>query len=161
MDVPRGHFKELERESTRAVAPCAAAGPCSPARPSDTRYSVLAIHPERPPGSPEISGKARFRAPFLKERAIEKEVCAAIRGKGWERMNRRSRTFSSAADRRRTLEARKSTEARPRRIPRCHPGSSFRSPVNDITKDQLPTWCACPAPAKFRKRQAPAYADSF
>ena len=133
-DDVRAALKELERESTRAGGTFAAAGSMLSGQAERPRYSVLAII-LKAAGLPGDFGQARFVL-FLKERAIEKEVRAAIEAKGGTLEQEVEDLFVSPliADALLKLD---NTLGSTTKDVRDAIRAQFRSPGYDITKDQF------------------------
>ena len=133
-DDVRAALKELERESSRAGGTFAAAGSMLSGQAERPRYSVLSII-LKAAGLPGDFGQARFML-FLKDRAIEAEMRAAIAARGGTLEQEVEDLFVSPLIAEALLKVDKTLGTTNKDV-RDAIRAQFRSPDYDITKDQF------------------------
>lgn len=133
-DAVRAALRELDSEAARAGGTFAAAGSMLSGQGERPRYSVLSII-LKAAGLPGDYGRARFML-FLKDRAIEKEVRAAVEAKGGTLEDEVEDLFVSPHIADALMSVDKSLGSTLREV-REAIRAQFRSPDIDITKDQL------------------------
>lgn len=127
-------LRELEQEAKRAGGAFAAAGTMLSGQAERPRYSVLSII-LKAAGLPGDFGQARFML-FLKERAIEREVRAAINAKGGTLEQEVEDLYISPLIADALLSCDKTLGTTTKDV-REAIRAQFRSPDYDITKDQF------------------------
>lgn len=133
-DDVRAALTELDREATRAGGAFAAAGSMLSGQAERPRYSVLSII-LKAAGFPGDFGQARFLL-FLKDRAIEAEVRAAVEARGGTLEQEGEDLFVSPLIAEALLEVDATLGTTPKDV-RDAIQAQFRSPDYDITKDQF------------------------
>lgn len=133
-DDVRAALKELDSEASRAGGVFAAAGSMLSGQAERPRYSVLAIV-LKAAGLPGDFGQARFML-FLKDRAIEAEVRAAIEARGGTLEQEVEDLYVSPLIADALLKVDKTLGATTKDV-REAIRAQFRSPDYDISKDQF------------------------
>ncbi|ESZ30428.1 BREX system P-loop protein BrxC [Mesorhizobium sp. L2C084A000] len=133
-DNVRAALKELDQEATRAGGTFAAAGSMLSGQAERPRYSVLSIM-LKAAGLPGDFGLARFML-FLKDRAIESEVRAAIEAKGSTLEQEVEDLFVSPLIADALMSVDRTLGSTTKEV-RDAIRAQFRSPDYDISKDQF------------------------